>query len=82
MSNEAGITQQIEDAGYVVLGQRRLSDAAWEAYYSPLDTRIAELRGWADAALNTVLDEATEEAACWRAHRDEYGYLISVVRPA
>lgn len=88
MSNEAGITQQIEDAGYVVLGQRRLSDAAWEAYYSPLDARIAalrdgaELRDGADAALNTVLDEATEEAACWRAHRDEYGYLISVVRPA
>lgn len=82
MTNEAGITQQIEDAGYVVLGQRRLPDAAWEAYLGPLDQRIAGLRADADEALNTVLDEAEEEAACWRAHRDEYGYLLSVVRPA
>lgn len=82
MTNEAGITQQIEDAGYVVMGQRRLPDAAWEAYFGPLDQRIAALRADADSALNTVLDEAEEEVACWRAHRDEYGYLLSVVRPA
>ncbi len=82
MSNEAGITQKIQDAEYVVLGQRRLPDTAWEAYFGPLDQRIAALRPNADDALNTVLDAAEEEAACWRAHRDEYGYLLSVVRPA
>ena len=65
-----------------MLGQRRLSDAAWEAYFTPLDARIAALRTrGADPALAQVLDEAEEEAACWRAHRDEYGYLLSVVRP-
>ncbi|KEJ89540.1 class I SAM-dependent methyltransferase [Sulfitobacter donghicola] len=80
-TDEAGITAQIKDAGYKVIGQRRLSDAAWEAYFGPLDARIAQLRDGADAALNAVLDEAEEEAACWRAHRDEYGYLLSVVRP-
>ena len=81
MQDTAGITAQITAAGYEVVDQRRLSDAAWEAYFTPLDARIAMLREGADAALATVLDEAEEEAACWRAHRDEYGYLLSVVRP-
>ncbi len=82
MTDTAGITAQIASAGYEVLGQRRLSDAAWEAYFTPLDARIAALRTrGADPALAQVLDEAEEEAACWRAHRDEYGYLLSVVRP-
>tara|TARA_R110000787_G_scaffold14670_6_gene45228 strand:- start:1562 stop:2293 length:732 start_codon:yes stop_codon:yes gene_type:complete len=82
MTDTAGITAQIAAAGYEVLGQRRLSDAAWEAYFTPLDARIAALRTrGADPALAQVLDEAEEEAACWRAHRDEYGYLLSVVRP-
>ncbi len=82
MRNEAGVRAQITDAGYEVLGTRRLSDAAWEAYYGPLEIRLAGLRSGADAALATVLDEAAEEIACWRAHRDEFGYLLSVVRPA
>ena len=79
--NADQITDQIAAAGYEVLGSRRLSDAAWEAYYTPLDGRIAALRPGAEGALATVLDEAEEEAACWRAHRDEFGYLLSVVRP-
>lgn len=81
MTHEAGITAQIEAAGYEVLGTRRLSDAAWESYFQPIDARIAMLRAGADDALKTVLDEAAEEAACWRAHRDEFGYLLSVARP-
>ncbi|MEQ6203778.1 class I SAM-dependent methyltransferase [Sulfitobacter sp. HNIBRBA2951] len=81
MTDEAGVNAQIAAAGYKVIGQRRLGDAAWEAYYTPLDARIAMLRAGADAALNAVLDEAEAEAACWRAHRDEFGYLLSVVAP-
>lgn len=81
MTDEDGITSQIKAAGYRVIGQRRLSDAAWEAYFTPLDERIAMLREGADAALTAVIDEAEAEAACWRAHRAEYGYLLSVVAP-
>lgn len=81
MTDAAGITARVDAAGYEVLDTRLLSDAAWEAYYGPLDTRIETLRPNADAALNAVLDEAAEEAACWRAHRDEFGYMLSVVRP-
>ncbi len=81
MTDIAGVSRQIDAAGFDVVGQRQLSNAAWEAYFTPLDARIAALRPGADAALTRVLDEAAEEAACWRAHRDEFGYLLSVVRP-
>lgn len=81
MTNTDGINEQIAAAGYEILGQRRLSDTAWENYLGPLDDRIAILRDGADEALTAVLDEAEEEAACWRAHKDEFGYLLSVVRP-
>ena len=81
MTDAAGIAAHVADAGYEVLDTRVLSAAAWEAYYTPMDARIAALRPDADAALTAVLDEAEEEAACWRAHRDEFGYLLSVVRP-
>ena len=82
MTDEAGITAQIEAAGYRVLGQQRLKDASWEAYFTPLEQRAATLRAGADPALVAVLDEVAEEIACWRAHRDEFGYLLSVVTPA
>lgn len=82
MTNEAGITAQIEAAGYRIIAQQRLGDSAWEAFFTPLEARIAVLRDAADAALASVLDEATGEIDCWRAHRDEFGYLLSVVAPA
>ncbi len=81
MVDEAGLNAKIAQAGYEILGQRRVSDQGWENYYGPLDKRIAALRPGADAALTAVLDEAEEEAACWRAHRDEFGYVLSVIRP-
>jgi SAM-dependent methyltransferase len=82
MTDAPGIAERVAAAGYEVVGTRRLSDHAWESYFGPIDARIAALRPGADAALATVLDEAEEEADCWRAHRDEFGYLLSIVRPA
>ena len=82
MMDEAGVRDQITAAGYEIIAQRRLDDAAWEAYYGPLMARSDLLRSDADIALIDVLDAAEEEAACWRAHRGEFGYLLSVVVPA
>jgi hypothetical protein len=81
MTDVAGNIARIEAAGYAVIDSRPISDAAWEAYYGPLDARIAALRPGADPALTAVLDEAAEEAACWRAHRDAFGYQLFVTRP-
>ena len=75
------LADEIAAAGYELLGTRRVSDAGWEAYYQPMETRIAELRTGADAALAAVLDDAEREIETWRAHRADFGYLICVVRP-
>jgi SAM-dependent methyltransferase len=81
MTAAPGIRSRIDAAGYEVLDTRKLADTAWEAYFGPIDARIAMLRPSADAALAKVLDAAEEEAACWRTHRNECGYLLHVVRP-
>jgi trans-aconitate methyltransferase len=81
MTDAAGIAAQINAAGYETLATRTLSDAAWEAYYTPLDARAATLQTGADAPLQAVLKEAEEETTLWRSHRRDFGYLLSVVRP-
>lgn len=75
------LKRRIEAAGYEILGIQVLSDGAWEAYYTPMEARIARLRPGADAALSRVLDEGREEIELWRAHRRSFGYALSVVRP-
>lgn len=81
MTDADGIAARVAAAGYETLAARALSDAAWEGYYGPMERRIAELRPGADAALSQVLDEGAQEAALWRRYRDQFGYLLSVVRP-
>lgn len=82
MTDERGVRARINEAGYTCLATRCLSDAAWEAYYTPLDARIAALRPGTDQALARVLDEAETEAACWRREKASFGYLLCLVRPA
>ena len=74
-----GMTQT---AGFTPLGDRPLGPAAWEAYYGPMDARIAALRPRAGPDLAEVLDGAEAEIAAWRAVRDETGYLLIAARPA
>lgn len=81
MTDAAGVRAQIDAAGFECLATRRLSDAAWENYYGPLDARVAALRPTASGALVDVLDEAEAEAALWRTARHEFGYLLCVVQP-
>ena len=82
MTDEAGIRAQIAEAGYTCVATRRVPDHAWEAYYGPLDARIAALRPNASDMLGQVLDEAEAEAAAWRKYRDVFGYLLCVAVPA
>ncbi len=81
MTDEAGVLDAIGAAGYDCLATRRLSDAAWEAYYGPLDRRVAALAPGKNEAMRQVLEDARAEAALWRRHRDAFGYLLCVVRP-
>lgn len=73
---------RVKAAGYEVCGLRVLDDAAWEAYYTPLEARASALRPGADPELLPVLDAAMEEIRLWRENRDQFGYVLAVVRPA
>lgn len=77
----ARLAAQINAAGYDIIAQRPLTAPAWEAYYQPMDARVAKLRDTADAELHKVLNQAEQEAALWRAHQAETGYQLCVVRP-
>ena len=82
MTDAAGIVAQVAAAGYRVQAQRWLPSAAWAAYYDPLAARIAALRDGADADRTAALDAEQAEIDLWRAHGDDYGYLLIVARPA
>ncbi len=77
---DAEIGAAVEQAGFEILGQRRVSDAGWHAYFEPLKTRAAELRPNADEKLVEILEYCTAEAEAWSAVRDQTGYLLTVAR--
>lgn len=85
LSDAAGIGDRVRAAGFETLASRRLSDAAWEAYFRPMEARIGELSAREAARpggdLAEVLAAARTEIATWRRVRRETGYLLSVVRP-
>ena len=81
MSGEAGIAARVAAAGFETIATRRLSDDAWAAYYNPLLERMAALYEGADDDLRQVLAAQAAEIAAWNEYGDEFGYLLSVVRP-
>lgn len=80
LRNADQIVAILETQGFTVLGHRPVPDAGWEAYFQPMEARIAELRPGADASLAAMLDQCAQEAADWRANRAEVGYLLVVAR--
>ena len=82
MLDVPGHIARIEAAGYRVLGARWLGDAAWQAYYGPLCDRVAALSPDADAEMRQVLAATEAEIDLWRRHGGDYGYYLTVVRPA
>ena len=82
MCDAAEVEARVAAAGYRVTARRWLPDAAWEAYYTPLEVRIAALRPGAGPELALALAAETAEIAVWRRHRSDFGYLQLVVCPA
>ena len=54
---------------------QRILDAAWEAYYAPLQNRIADLTSTAQGDMVGTRKRAQAEIDGWRAVRGETGYL-------
>jgi SAM-dependent methyltransferase len=82
VKNTAQITAQVRKAGFETKATRIIRGAGWEAYYTPQETRIAQLRAASPSPeLSAVLDAAAREIALWRAAPDEVAYLLSIVVP-
>ncbi len=73
----------IRDSGFELVGHFTLSDEAWwDDFYTPMETRIAELRGTYanDSDASAVLDQLAGEPEMHRLHSDFYAYEFFVAR--
>jgi hypothetical protein len=73
----------IRDGGFELVGHFTLPDAAWwDDFYSPMERRVAELRGryHGDPVASAILDELAREPEMHRRHRDFYAYEFFVAR--
>ncbi len=77
------VVAAIEDSGFEQLGHFTLPDEAWWSdFYTPMQCRIAELRGkYAnDTEASAVLDQLAQEPEMHRRYSDYYAYEFFVVR--
>ncbi len=77
-----GHKAQIATAGYRLIDHTVVQGAAWEAYYTPQQARIDQLRAQDPSDdLRAVLDEGQREIDLWRAARDHVVYNLYLVCP-
>ena len=82
MASEAEIRLRAEAAGYRVDCSFRLPRNAHEAYYVPLEARMAELAGSADADVLKAREDIRKEIDVVRRFCDEAGYTFFVLQRA
>jgi SAM-dependent methyltransferase len=73
----------IKDEGFEIVGHFTLpGEAWWDDFYTPMENRIAELRGkYAnDIEASEILDQLAEEPELHRCYSDFYAYEFFVVR--
>ena len=73
----------IRECGFEPVGHFTLPDEAWwDDFYTPMETRIAQLRGKhaGDADASAALDELAGEPAMHRRYSDFYAYEFFVAR--
>lgn len=69
------VCEAVRAAGFDILDAIVLPDAAWEAYYTPLQARIDALKATATGEMATTLASCQQEIDGWRRARTETGYL-------
>lgn len=67
-------------AGYELVGQFTLPEAAWWAYYEPLQARITAVRRKyaANPAVAALLDEEEREISLYKQYADYFGYVFYI----
>ena len=83
MGRVADDVAAIRDCGFELIDHFTLPDEAWwDDFYTPMEARIAELRGkyGDDAEASAILDQLAQEPAMHRRYSDFYAYEFFVVR--
>lgn len=83
MGRVADVLAAIENSGFSLIGHFTLPDEAWsDDFYTPMETRIEELRGKyrADDEALAALDQLGQEPEMHRRHSGYYAYEFFVTR--
>ena len=82
MATEAAIRSRAEALGYGVVSSFRVPEEGHDAYYVPLEARVAELAGVrdADADVVRVLENIQEEIEIARRYSTEAGYSFFILQ--
>ena len=78
MASEAAIRTRAEAAGYRMVSGFRMPAEAHDAYYVPLEARVAELAGRVDA--RRLVDDIRKEIDIVRRFAGEAGYSFFVIQ--
>jgi len=80
---EAELRAQVAEAGYVLVADRPVTNAGWQALYTPLMNEIARRRAaGATEEMEAVMATMEAEKATWEQVKRETGYQLVVARPA
>ena len=80
MATEDTIRSRFHSAGYRGIESFRMSRDAHDAYYIPLEARMAGLAGSANTDVLQVLEDLRVEIDVLRQHADDAGYTFFVIR--
>jgi SAM-dependent methyltransferase len=83
MGRVSDVLQLIAQGGFDLIDHFTLPDEAWwDDFYTPMERRIAELRGRyaADGEALTILDQLANEPEMHRQYADYYAYEFFVAR--
>ena len=80
MATEVSIRAAAESSGYRVVSSFHMSKEAHDAYYVPLEERVAELAGCVDADVQQVLENIQREIEVVRRFADDAGYTFFVLQ--
>ncbi|MCW8330851.1 MerR family transcriptional regulator [Photobacterium sp. SDRW27] len=78
MTTTAKRIEQAQAAGYQVLDTFTLSEAAWKAYFMPLQTRVDALKS--EMQDSTALRDIEVELNIYRQSLDEFGYQMFILK--
>lgn len=80
MATETAIQSHAEALGYRLVSSFRVPKQGHDAYYLPLEARVAELAGHGNADIVNVLESFQEEIEIARRDVDEAGYTFFVLQ--